>query len=281
MAWPAAAALVVSLALPAEIANHGNMSFLESVTPYASHLTAIEWSLVVLLLVGATTAVVGLAIGVLEPGLRSSGDWSALVGFTAALAGELLWTIDFTVHEAQSGGQSGSLGFAVWIGSIGAWLGFGASLYLVLSSPRSRSAVQSPLPAYAVPGFYSPALESSPAVVSDDSAEWISSGAARMSYLDNGEPWNVVVAPGDLLLVGSDDTADVRLADPRVSPHHAMVEWRDGQWSITELTSANPMRVVDGTGRTRQIYGRVKMESGQLLVGDVALTLHRGLARAS
>ena len=281
-AWLIAVALVVSLVLPAETTNRGNISFLEFVAEQGSGLTPIEWLLVAVLLVGAGIAVVGLAIGLLEPGLGSSGGWSTVAGFAAALIGVVLWTIDFSVHAIEIRGFSASLGPAAWLGSIAAWLGFGTSLYLALSMPRSSSAAESSMPEFPVPGAYSQsAVEPSSTISGDDEADWSPSGVARLSYMDNGEPWNVVVGPGELLLVGSDDTADVRLEDPRVSPHHAMVEWRDGRWFITELTSANPMQVVDAAGRTRRIYGRVIMESGMLLVGDVALTLHRGLARAS
>ena len=94
-----------------------------------------------------------------------------------------------------------------------------------------------------------------------------------MTYVDGDQPTTIVVAPGRRLTIGRDPTADVHLSDPRVSPRQATVERRDGKWFVTDLMAANPTRLRDLEGEFQTIYGQVAIEAGQLLIGDVVVTL--------
>lgn len=274
LAWLAAFALLASIFLPAEVTSFGTISFYQSVTSHTGQQTTIEWLLSMLLLVGAAAAIVALTTQALEPGLEEAAGWAAFAGFAAALGSEVLWAIDLFTHFHQLGFIGASLGSGVWVGSIAAWLGLGASLYVAGAAHRARLPQPPPLPDYPLPGIYADGSE-----ISDLPAAAMAApvgAVARLSFVHNGKPMDVVVEAGERIIIGSADVADVRLPDPRVSPQQAMLEWRDGRWIVTDLTPGNPMDLVDSSGRSRRIYGRAIVGSGRLLIGDVGLTLHAG-----
>ena len=49
--------------------------------------------------------------------------------------------------------------------------------------------------------------------------------------------------PGDLLLLGRDETCDVVVGGPETSRRHARVAWRAGSWVLADLSSANGTEV--------------------------------------
>jgi hypothetical protein len=98
-------------------------------------------------------------------------------------------------------------------------------------------------------------------------------GPARMTYMEGGRQISVLVTPGRRLTIGRDPSAEIRLSDPRVSRRHATLERRDGKWLVTDLLAANSTRLRDANGEFQTIYGQVSIESGQLLIGDVLVTL--------
>jgi hypothetical protein len=98
-------------------------------------------------------------------------------------------------------------------------------------------------------------------------------GPARMTYTEGGRQISVLVTPGRRLTIGRDPSAEIHLSDPRVSRRHATLERRDGKWFVTDLMATNSTRLLDANGEFQTIYGQVSIVSGQLLIGDVLVTL--------
>jgi hypothetical protein len=100
--------------------------------------------------------------------------------------------------------------------------------------------------------------------------------AAQLVVLEAGQSRMRSVRPGELLLVGSDPDAQVRLLDPAVQPRHATIERRGNAWVVRDLQTESPLRLMDATGSISPIVGETTVEAGQLLVASVLLTLYRG-----
>jgi hypothetical protein len=100
--------------------------------------------------------------------------------------------------------------------------------------------------------------------------------AAQLVVLEAGRSRMLSVQPGEQLLVGRDADAQVRLADPSVQPRHATIERRGSSWVVRDLQTANPSRLMDATGSIRYVGDETTAEAGQLLIGNVLLTLYRG-----
>jgi hypothetical protein len=52
-----------------------------------------------------------------------------------------------------------------------------------------------------------------------------------------------------------------------------MVAWLGNGWSVRDLGATNPTRLLGASGTAQPIVGEVHIASGQLLVGDVLVTL--------
>lgn len=98
----------------------------------------------------------------------------------------------------------------------------------------------------------------------------------RLGVLDRGNPRpEVRIRPGDVLIVGRDGAADVRLDDPQVSRRHATVAVEAGGWVVSDLGATNSTRVVDPSGAARVIRGTSsRMPYGQVALGNSFLTLY-------
>ncbi len=94
-----------------------------------------------------------------------------------------------------------------------------------------------------------------------------------ISYVESGRSSSVAVDDGDPILVGRDAVARIRLRDTKVSRHHVMVAWMGNGWSVRDLGATNPTRLLGSSGSTQAIVGEVRIASGQLLIGDVVMTL--------
>jgi pSer/pThr/pTyr-binding forkhead associated (FHA) protein len=98
--------------------------------------------------------------------------------------------------------------------------------------------------------------------------------AGSMTIVDARGSRTITVAMGGGVVVGSDPSAAVPLADPRVSWHHALIV-RDGPgWLVTSLDPANPIRILDETGRPHPVLGELGLRSGTLLAGAAQLLLY-------
>jgi hypothetical protein len=97
--------------------------------------------------------------------------------------------------------------------------------------------------------------------------------SARITYVESGRPNSLVVGSGEQVTVGRDSSARIRLSDPRVSRQHAMIQRVGGNWVVRDLGATNPTRLLGAGGRSQPIQGEIRFSSGQLLVGEVLLTL--------
>ena len=100
--------------------------------------------------------------------------------------------------------------------------------------------------------------------------------AAQLVVLEAGQTLVLSVQPGQRLLVGRDAYAQIRLADPAVQPRHATIERQANAWVVQDLQAASPLRLWDATGSLKPVIGATTVEAGQLLIGNVLLTLYRG-----
>jgi pSer/pThr/pTyr-binding forkhead associated (FHA) protein len=82
------------------------------------------------------------------------------------------------------------------------------------------------------------------------------------------------VAPGQSLVVGRDPAAAIVIDDPKVSPNHALIERRGPGWLVHSLDAANPVLILDPTGRAQPIRGTLGLRSAELLIGDCPLMLY-------
>jgi len=98
--------------------------------------------------------------------------------------------------------------------------------------------------------------------------------AGRVVVMEAGRSTSVVVAPGHSVLLGREAGCGIRLTDPRVSRRHASVERVSGGWIVRDLGATNPTRLVGSGGAARDVGPEARMTSGQLLVGEVLVTLY-------
>jgi hypothetical protein len=136
-------------------------------------------------------------------------------------------------------------------------------------------------PAWTVPGHPAPAF--GPPLGSDPGAAGASSSAAdrpegpgpgHLVVVEAGNSKWLTVEPGKRLLVGRDPDADIRLKDPKVSERHATIERRTDEWAVQDVDAVNPTRLIDAWGTNRQVRGETTITSGQLIVGEVQITLY-------
>jgi TM2 domain-containing membrane protein YozV len=103
---------------------------------------------------------------------------------------------------------------------------------------------------------------------------WGATGTSgRMTYVEAGRASTLMVNPGEQVLVGRDPNCRVRLADSRVSRQHALIQRSGNDWIVKDLGATNPTRLLGASGTAQTIQGEVRVPSGQLLIGDVLLTL--------
>jgi pSer/pThr/pTyr-binding forkhead associated (FHA) protein len=104
--------------------------------------------------------------------------------------------------------------------------------------------------------------------------------AGSMTIVDARGSRTITVAMGSGVVVGSDPSAAVHVADPRVSWRHALIV-RDGPgWLVTSLDPANPIRILDETGRPHPILGELGLRSGTLLAGGTQILLQSPAQRS-
>jgi pSer/pThr/pTyr-binding forkhead associated (FHA) protein len=95
----------------------------------------------------------------------------------------------------------------------------------------------------------------------------------RLSYVESGHPTSLVVNAGDQILVGRNANARIQLSDPKVSRQHAMLVWSGSEWLVRNLGATNGTKILGIDGAPRPLEGELRVAFGQLLVGDVLITL--------
>jgi hypothetical protein len=137
-------------------------------------------------------------------------------------------------------------------------------------------------PAYIMPGHPFPGLDQPFAEISDDSPPATEPGSSstgapapgHLAVLEAGHSKIFAVEPGKRLLVGRDPDAEIRVSDQKVSERHATIERRGDGWAVQDVDAMNPTRLIDGWGTNRQVRGETEISSGQVVVGDVVITLY-------
>jgi hypothetical protein len=100
-------------------------------------------------------------------------------------------------------------------------------------------------------------------------------GGGRVTVVESGRSTAVGVSPGQTIVLGRDPGCDVRLGDPRVSRRHAAIQRMSGEWVVRDLGATNATMLIQPGGSQVAVDDGVRMSSGQILVGDVLVTLHR------
>ena len=201
----------------------------------------------------------------------------SLTSFVAA--GALVAALQLQWNDATSGWQvsAAKLLGAEFSQSFGFWVFLGAAVVgggLVLTELATRllrgpvSAVESsPMP-QADTQAIAPVTRA-PAGIPPDAA-----GSGRVAAVESGRSSGVIVALGQTVIIGRDPGCGIRLTDPRVSRRHASIERVSGGWAVSDLGTTNPSRLVGSGGAAVEIGTGVRVASGQLLVGDVLVTLY-------
>ncbi|MGD0018496.1 MAG: FHA domain-containing protein [Candidatus Limnocylindrales bacterium] len=96
----------------------------------------------------------------------------------------------------------------------------------------------------------------------------------HLVVVEAGRTTVLTVEPGKRLLVGRDPDAEIRVSDRRVSERHATIERRGDGWAVQDVDALNPTRLIDAWGTNRQVRGETTITAGQLLLGDVLITLY-------
>jgi hypothetical protein len=96
----------------------------------------------------------------------------------------------------------------------------------------------------------------------------------RLTVVESGLASTLTVEPGKRLLVGRDAEADIRVADRKVSERHATIERRGRGWAVQDVDALKPTRLIDPWGMHRQVRGEIEVPAGQVMVGDVLITLY-------
>ena len=253
------------------------------------------WLTILLLIGGAFLAVAGSGARVAGAGASRAPTVLWVVGFGAALGGFALYLIDLSSYtSATYFGYSYSTGlgagFGVWLGIAAAVVGLVAGLIELATQGSAPWTSGSGAPSY---GQSAPGPWSAPQAPVQTASAWPSSVpsqsypasagyaaapaapavSGRLTYVEAGRPQAVMVNPGEQVIIGRDPDARVHLSDPKVSRQHALVTWSGTQWDVRDLGATNPTRVIGSSGMSQPLAGDVRIASGQLLVGDVLVTL--------
>jgi hypothetical protein len=138
-------------------------------------------------------------------------------------------------------------------------------------------------PVYPEPGFVAPAYVAperhpaqdariSPLTTSDESGSPAPTSGSIL-VVEGGRSWSFTVRPGEKLLVGRSQDAQIRVSDPRVGARHATIERRDNGWAVQDVDASRPTRLIDPWGSNRAVRGETSVSAGQLVMGGVTVTL--------
>ena len=149
---------------------------------------------------------------------------------------------------------------------VGSFLGLFSQLVWLFYYRAAWQGERRPVPAVAVaPGGYSGTIPQGPGTRD-----------GRVGVLDRGRARaDIRVRPGEVLVVGRDPGADVRLDDPQVSRRHATVALEASTWVVSDLGATNPARILEPGGSARPIRGvPARLPYGQVALGESVITLY-------
>jgi hypothetical protein len=199
--------------------------------------------------------------------------------FAFVAAGILVAALQMQWNDATSGWQisAAKLLGAEFSPSFGFWVFLGATILgggLVLTEFLSRMIKR---PVQADNAALAPRDDTqaiAPMVRAPASTSVETAGSGRVAVVESGQSTVVVVELGQAVIVGRDPWCGIRLADPRVSRRHASIERVAGGWAVRDLVTTNPTRLIGSGGAAVEIDTGVRVASGQLLVGEVLVTLY-------
>ncbi len=90
----------------------------------------------------------------------------------------------------------------------------------------------------------------------------------------SGQQRSLAVPFGARVLVGSDPAATIQVPHPRVVAHQAMIERTGPGWLVTSLDPANPIWLLDESGRAVPVMEEIGLRSATLLSGETQLLLN-------
>ncbi len=123
------------------------------------------------------------------------------------------------------------------------------------------------------PPYNQPPAESPPESSATSGSAPGEPAVGQLVVIEAGGSRIVTVEPGKRLLVGRDAEAELRVSDPRVAERHATIERRGDMWAVQDIDAIRPTRLIDAWGTNRQVRGETTISSGQLVVGEVRITL--------
>jgi hypothetical protein len=241
-------------------------------------LRALEADLVTF---GAIVALIGAIAGLvrLRREFALAFAAAAVGGFVASALGAI-WTLAESGNAAFYWGSWGvtidrGVGLLLFLAAavVGAIV---AVLGIVLagsraSEPRSLESSNAAVPAGSLP----PVLRYGDVRPTAASRARVGAGAAGfITVVESGRESWLSVGEGERVIAGRDLGADIRASDPKVSRRHAMIEWSAGSWIVRDLAAANQTHLVDASGADQILAGQMRIASGQLVIGDVSITLH-------
>ncbi len=273
----AAIAILGSMLLPWAQTAYQAVSFLDLMsgkTPYIQ----VGWLTSGMLAVGALLAVGAAGSRLLNPASGRGASKMAVAGFAAALGGFGLWFVLWAKVDQALGWTGVRMGIGVLVGVAAAVAGLVASIADFRSAPRLGMASpqagvwSAPATAQLQPPMGWPGT--APTQVASPQGPWNAAGASgRISYVEGGHPLSLVLSSGQQVTIGRSPTAGIRLSDAKVSREHATIAWSGSGWVVRDLKATNPTSLLGASGAAQPITGEVRMSSGQLLIGEVLVTL--------
>jgi len=107
-------------------------------------------------------------------------------------------------------------------------------------------------------------------------------GGATVVVIDpSGARRSLTATLGMRLFVGSDPSAAIQVIDPRVGPGHALIERLGPGWIVTSLDPANPIWILDDTGRPVPVMEQLGVKSATLLAGSTQVLLYPPVSQES
>jgi hypothetical protein len=200
----------------------------------------------------------------------------SLASFVAACV--LIGALQLQWNDATSGWQASAARFlgAEFSHSFGFWVFLGAAVLgvgLVLTELLSRL-INRPV---GVDGTGRPTPDDTqeirPIGRAPAAAAAGVAGSGRVTVVEAGQSTVHVVALGQTVILGRDPGCRIRLGDSRVSRRHASIERVSGGWAVRDIGTTNPTRLLGSGGAAVEIGSGVRVPSGQLLLGDVLVTL--------
>jgi hypothetical protein len=246
-------------------------------------MRALEAQLVTFGAVVALLAAVAVTLEV----RRELAQGLAVAGFGASIFGAL-WLLFESGNAAFFWGSWGAgidrgLGLLLFAGAaaVGAIVAIAGFFLPMHAAPAVDQTPPTPVAPQPAPVARLKAVHAAAAAGAAATAEAAASagagasthGAGLITIVELGRSSSLNVAEGERVIVGRDLGSDIRVSDAKVSRRQAMIEWTNGGWVIRDISTTNPTRLLDSSGGVHVLADQMRIASGQLLMGDVLITL--------